>query len=491
MKKITTILSLLFATSFVVLYGQHNNSELPSSINEVGTAPDPSAMFDIQSTSKGVLIPRMTTAQRTAIASPANGLLVYDIETNGFWFYNGSTWSDLSVEDSPWEDSTTLNSPGIYYDTGNISVNTFFVDSNSVFYAFRPSDSFGPDKANIYAYRSGFPNVAANGGTNFSQEGIDSAIKGYSNWGNSYSAAIAGYSYLDYENSAAVLGSRQAGNIYGALGFRDSTQIWAGYFNGDIRFRPESSYTPELYLDIVREYQDEGEFGEFHQLYVIPNALNIEDPDYDFYYLGNNTNHFDGIFVNSITSENNLLVDGTTILTGSNELSVGAGDPLMKFHLKQDIANRGIRTEHHTSSDYWDTGIGLTSKNYKFYYNNVSKADIASTDGAYVQFSDYELKSDITYLNNVLTKVLQLRPSTYRYVDADYTGDLKTHGFIAQEVAEVFPEIIRKKEDGKMALAYDDFGVLAIQAIKEQQEIIENQQTQIDELRSMILDMKK
>src|SRR5690554_7851521 len=44
-----------------------------------------------------MLVPRLTTAQRVAISSPATGLLVYDITTQGFWFYNGSTWSDLST----------------------------------------------------------------------------------------------------------------------------------------------------------------------------------------------------------------------------------------------------------------------------------------------------------------------------------------------------------------------------------------------------------
>src|SRR5690554_5833459 len=61
------------------------------------TNPDESAVLDISSTEKGMLIPRLSTAQRTAIASPATGLLVYDATTNGFWFYNGSQWTDLSA----------------------------------------------------------------------------------------------------------------------------------------------------------------------------------------------------------------------------------------------------------------------------------------------------------------------------------------------------------------------------------------------------------
>ncbi len=66
------------------------------SINTDSSNPDPSAILDVKSTDKGVLVPRMTSAQRTAIAAPATGLLVFDTNTGGFWFYNGAAWTNLS-----------------------------------------------------------------------------------------------------------------------------------------------------------------------------------------------------------------------------------------------------------------------------------------------------------------------------------------------------------------------------------------------------------
>ena len=72
-------------------------------INTDGSTADPSAMLDVKSNNKGMLVPRMTTAQRTGIASPAPGLLVYDTDTNNFWFYNGVGWTQISVGSSgPW-----------------------------------------------------------------------------------------------------------------------------------------------------------------------------------------------------------------------------------------------------------------------------------------------------------------------------------------------------------------------------------------------------
>lgn len=65
-------------------------------VNANKAAPNASAMLDVQSTTKGMLIPRMTTAQRTAIASPATGLLVFDNSTGSFWFKNAAGWIELT-----------------------------------------------------------------------------------------------------------------------------------------------------------------------------------------------------------------------------------------------------------------------------------------------------------------------------------------------------------------------------------------------------------
>ena len=57
-----------------------------------------SSVLDVYSVSKGFLTPRMTTAQRVAIAAPTEGLLVYQIDgTKGFYYYTNSAWSSLST----------------------------------------------------------------------------------------------------------------------------------------------------------------------------------------------------------------------------------------------------------------------------------------------------------------------------------------------------------------------------------------------------------
>jgi len=63
----------------------------------IGTAsPNASAALDVNSTSKGLLLPTMTQTQRNGISNPATGLLIFQTDnTPGFYYFNGSTWAAL------------------------------------------------------------------------------------------------------------------------------------------------------------------------------------------------------------------------------------------------------------------------------------------------------------------------------------------------------------------------------------------------------------
>src|SRR4030088_3168704 len=78
-----------------VYFLQNTAAQQNVAINSTGALPHTSAQLDISSSNKGILIPRMNSVQRVTIASPAIGLLVFDTDTNSFWFYNGTSWTDL------------------------------------------------------------------------------------------------------------------------------------------------------------------------------------------------------------------------------------------------------------------------------------------------------------------------------------------------------------------------------------------------------------
>lgn len=64
--------------------------------NNINTI-NPAALIEMESTSKGLLISRMTAAQMNAIASPPIGLMVYNTDANCFFYYSGTAWTSLCV----------------------------------------------------------------------------------------------------------------------------------------------------------------------------------------------------------------------------------------------------------------------------------------------------------------------------------------------------------------------------------------------------------
>jgi hypothetical protein len=91
-----TFLSYLFVIP-ALLYATLSGSFAQVSIDTYGSQPDPSAMLDVKSTNKGILIPRMTNNERNSIASPAASLLIFNTTTRCFEAYNEvtSNWETI------------------------------------------------------------------------------------------------------------------------------------------------------------------------------------------------------------------------------------------------------------------------------------------------------------------------------------------------------------------------------------------------------------
>jgi hypothetical protein len=101
---------LLFTLVFAIgtLFTSNSASAQGQSINTTGAIAAPSAILDVTSTTQGVLVPRMTTAQRNAISSPATGLLIFQTDgTAGFYYYTGSAWSAVGGGGSSLPSGTT------------------------------------------------------------------------------------------------------------------------------------------------------------------------------------------------------------------------------------------------------------------------------------------------------------------------------------------------------------------------------------------------
>jgi hypothetical protein len=204
--------------------------------------PDASAGLDVNFTDKGLLIPRVSlssTNNASPITSPATGLLVYNTATvsdvtPGFYFWNGSSWvrfatgnisSGLNCTSSNYliksDGSSGICTDIIENSNRNIGIGVTPNDDYKL-YVYRPGTSYGANKTGIYSYRYGVSG-STNGGTSWSNSGIDAAIKGYSYWGNEFTAAVAGYNCLDYVNSVGVIGSNSGGTVRAELATRSYT----------------------------------------------------------------------------------------------------------------------------------------------------------------------------------------------------------------------------------------------------------------------------
>lgn len=117
MKKYFVILAL-FLVQYVSAQGV--------GINEDGSAPHGSAILDVKSSDKGLLLPRLTNAQRDNITNPAAGLYIFNSSTGKMNYFNGDFWVSLPQSDCPYKIMSSLKE--LSEPTG---VHTFSIEANS------------------------------------------------------------------------------------------------------------------------------------------------------------------------------------------------------------------------------------------------------------------------------------------------------------------------------------------------------------------------
>jgi hypothetical protein len=99
-----------------------------------------------------------------------------------------------------------------------------------------------------------------------------------------------------------------------------------------------------------------------------------------------------------------------------------------------------------------------------------------TASGNVTAYSDARLKCNITTIDNSLCKIRAMRGVSYEKDDAQNVG------VIAQEVETVLPEVVTTDEDGMKAVAYGNIVGVLIEAIKEQQEQIEQLRSDVTKL---------
>lgn len=170
----------------------------------VGTnTPHSSAKLEVSSSTQGLLIPRMTAAQRTAIAFPATGLLVYQVDgTTGFYAFNGSAWTLVNGMVSQLEQLTQIGNTG-YRIFGRNAANYGSIGPNAIDLSLSTSASTTRGATGLVALSSGFFTTASGAystamGAATESSGQSSFAVGANTTAKSYAEAALGTFNTDY-----------------------------------------------------------------------------------------------------------------------------------------------------------------------------------------------------------------------------------------------------------------------------------------------------
>ena len=161
-----------------------------TSVGQVGigtVSPDASAMLEIRSTNSGLLIPRMTLAERNTIPNPATGLLIYQIDAgNTFFFYNGTTWEPL-LSSNIWTTAGNLGTDPSINLLGTSENQDFVIRANAI-EVFRITANgtiaLGPQVVEnlVYIESTTTPALAINDGNQAVGNVLTSDAQGNASW---------------------------------------------------------------------------------------------------------------------------------------------------------------------------------------------------------------------------------------------------------------------------------------------------------------------
>jgi trimeric autotransporter adhesin len=477
------------------------------------SSPDASAQLDISSSSKGILIPRMTTAAVHSIADPARGLLVYDTIKNQLLVNMGTAtapdWETI-VANSGWSLSGNAGTHPPTEFIGTADAQPLYLGVNSRVAgridSATQSVSFGYRAGEAAASNASLVNNTAIGEIALLQSsGIDNTAVGYgslqSNTTGSQNVAIG----------VVALGSNTSASGNTAVGFQCAT---VNKTSGSITaLGTETLFNNTSGYNIVA---------------IGGNALNSNTTGYyntamGVSSLGYNTTGFSNVAMGGYSMENNIGGYGNTAFgqfslqtTSNSAYNTAVGE---YAGTGRDNGYNNVFIGYNASSNadgyYNDIAIGMEttcSASDQAILGNSSTTSIGGYAN-WTNFSDGRYKKNIREDVKGLDFIMQLRPITY---NLDVTGirrhlgqsakDKSTQsaitareqevisGFAAQEVEAAataagydFSGVDKPKNaDAFYGLRYGDFVVPLVKTLQEQQKMIQDLRKRIEILKAQL-----
>jgi hypothetical protein len=512
------LLTLCFAFYFSApLFSQN------VSINAAGSSADPSAILDISSDDKGVLIPRMSSTDRNNISNPVLGLLVFctDCNPSGVYQYTGTAWRRITGSKLEDQDTDTYiqveatpDDDKIRFATNN--ANRMIIDNNGMIGIGTINPVY---KLDLFGSGNRLINMVNHSVDPGDATGLFSIISG-SGAGTRrgvYSIISASGNDVHYGFTSDMSGSGTGQHMAyyahisgtGTGGQYGSSINIANNSNGNHYAAYNSLYGTGSgqHTGVLNSLSGAGTGSQ----YGVYNTINNS---------GNQT-HF------GIT--NLLTGSGTGEHTGTKNELGGTGTGV-QYGTLNIISNSGDNPHYGVSSGVWGPGTGThygcrnlmsgSGTGYKYaVYGSTSTASgntkyagyfdgNVTVIGTFSNPSDQKLKTNIhrASVSNSLEKLRSIHIYQYNYNRSAYPfmslPETPQTGFLAQELQEAFPELVSinvhpeyipiNEEDPRPAspeveyLGVNSIGLIPhlISAIQEQQALIEQLQQTVEELKA-------
>jgi hypothetical protein len=529
MKKFTALLPVI--CQFLLIHSQ--------SIGIGTSTPNSSAVLDITTTSKGLLIPRMSSAGITSISNPAKGLMVYDSVKNQLIVNMGTpaapNWQNI-VSSSGWGLTgnsgtsannnfigTTDNHP-LYFRVNNQPAGTIDSASGSTFIGYgagKNADNHAYDFntatgfQTLYSNTTGYNNTAVgaaslysniNGGVNNASgvyalytntAGTGNSANGcqsmYSNTTGNYNTAI-GYQSLYSNVSKNYNTATGGGSLYhNTNGEQNTANGYFALYRNDAGAYNTAAGAFAMYQNSSGNYNTANGYGalegtqtSFYNTALGYAAGGSEDNGYNNVFLGANTD------VDGPGYYNVIAIGQGTVCTGSSQVTIGNGatGSYRAYANWSDISDGRFKKNIQENVPGLDFITQLRPVTYNlnatdldvFLHNNNSQSAVNNTNKTDKPEEKITAQPYTDAARAVYNKALNEKETNV------YTG------FVAQEVESTakklgfnFSGVDAPKNDKDVyGLRYAEFVVPLVKAVQEQQQTIKDMQKQIEELKALI-----
>jgi|GEM_PF-4756702 len=508
---------LIFFCFHIPLFAQQNVG-----INT--TTPDPSAALHIESTDKGMLIPRMNSTERMNIQNPAYGLLVYDLTYGSFWVYTNEEWSEIVDEsNSAWK-FTNTESEGIFYESGNASIGAnytrrFFnpltgfeersllirgedANAGSVLHLQNANDGHF---IRLFSGRTGSPSAAISweDTTDLRFYTLGTAYKEYMRM--TPERTIVMFPNNPDPSAALQVEATDKGmlvprmNSAERMAIQDPAQgllvydltygsFWV-YTNGEWSAVVDESNNPWQHTEV----ETEGIFYEGGDLSIGANHtrryFNPVTGLSDRTVLVRSDNENTGSILHLQNADNGNFIHFFSGRTGDPSPAISWEDTAtLRFYTLGTSYKEYMRF---LPDDYISSSVDFAPTHDDMLYlgaDTLRWKAVYATNGT-IQTSDRREKAQITSLAYGLDEVLQLRPVSFMWKTRSEEG---VHlGLIAQEVLPIVEEVVKTEEMrrdpqtgalitrklDRLGMSYTELVPVLIKAVQDQQAIIDEERT--------------